>query len=154
MIPLMLLSIPFSCNTDLSKKQYEIIFCKEKEIKLSKGEKYIPMSYTVIIFNDLISHIILAGQNLHGYEKRISYLYGKEANITTSCNMLLAFSDILSNSSMQHIPLSLKTKAPLSKTLRKKQQYQNFFFHICTKLLNNHIKWDHTVSPVSGSLAT
>ena len=34
----------------------------------------------------------------------------------TSCNIVLAFSDILSNSSIQQIPLSLKTSAPLSRT--------------------------------------
>jgi hypothetical protein len=31
----------------------------------------------------------------------------------TSCNIVLVFSDILSNSSMQHIPPSDKTNAPL-----------------------------------------
>lgn len=38
--------------------------------------------------------------------------------IPTSCNMLLALSDILSNSSMQQMPLSLRTKAPLSSTYK------------------------------------
>ena len=34
-----------------------------------------------------------------------------------SCNIVLAFSSILSNSSMQHIPISDNTKAPDSKTI-------------------------------------
>jgi hypothetical protein len=68
----------------------------------------------------------------------------------TSCNMLLAFSDILSNSSMQQMPLSLKTNAPLSRTYTENKTFQNSMIsRISGKLLKNHIKQDHTVSPVS-----
>lgn len=62
--------------------------------------------------------------------KRSSYfeLWEKELK-RTSCNIVLAFSDILSNSSMQQIPLSLKTSAPLSKTCKITCIWATYDYH-------------------------
>jgi hypothetical protein len=54
---------------------------------------------------------------------------GERKTRPTSCNMLLAFSDILSNSSIQQMPLSLKTSAPLSRT-----------YKITSSISTSHIK--------------
>lgn len=72
--------------------------------------------------------------------------------------MLRAFSDILSNSSIQQTPLSLSTSAPLSKTLAKKepQLVKNTFIikFYEGRRKKTDVEMPHTVSPVSGSFVT